>query len=431
MASAVRRRNQSSSAVAPEKRRLKLGYIPLADAAPLIAALERGYFRAEGLDVTLSAEPSWANIRDKIQLGSLDAAQMLAPMPLASTMGIDGRATPVLSALTLNLNGNAITVSNRLYERMAERAPDALAEQPTSARALATVIADRQRGGEAPLRLATVYPFATHNYQLRYWLSSAGIDPDKDVQLRVVPPPLVATHLEAGWIDGYCVGEPWNSVAVDNGLGHTLITSYELWNNGQEKVLGVTSEWAEQFPNTHRALLRAVLRACRWLDHSSNRPEAARLLADGGYIEAPAGTLERGLTGAFEYSPEKRRRTIEDMLVFHRYAANFPWRSHTLWYASQMARWGHLPEGIDLTTMVHQCVRPDLFRQAAGDIGLASPTEDMKTEGEHERDWLLETDGAVIPMGKDAFFDRMRFDPENLADYLAGLPVSGARAATG
>lgn len=431
MASAKPSRSRSPSGSAPEKRRLSVGYIPLADAAPLITALERGYFRAEGLEVTLSAEPSWANIRDKIQLGSLDAAHMLAPMPLASTLGIDGRSTPTITALTLNLNGNAITVSNALYERMAERAPEGLTEQPTSANALASVIADQQRRGEAPLRLATVYPFATHNYQLRYWLSSAGIDPDNDVQLRVVPPPLVAKHLEAGWIDGYCVGEPWNSVAVDRGLGHTLITSYELWNNGQEKVLGVTADWAEQFPNTHRALLRAVLRACRWLDHSSNRPEAARLLADGGYIEAPAETLERGLTGIFEYSPAQRRRSIEDMLVFHRYAANFPWRSHTLWYATQMARWGHIPDGTELSTAVHRCVRPDLFRQAAGDLGLACPIEDMKSEGDHGQEWLLETASALIPMGKDRFFDGLRFDPENTADYLARLPVSGARAATG
>jgi nitrate/nitrite transport system substrate-binding protein len=431
MAFAAHRHNRSNAGTRPEKPSLRLGYIPLADAAPLIVALERGYFRAEGLDVTLSAEPSWANIRDKVQVGALDAAQMLAPMPLAASLGVDGRETPMLTACTLNLNGNAITVSDALYQRLAEQAPEALAEEPTSARALATVIAERRRCGEPPLRLASVYPFATHNYQLRYWLSSAGIDPDNDVQLRVVPPPLMATHLEAGWIDGYCVGEPWNSVAVDSGLGHTLITSYELWNNGQEKVLGVTADWAERFPNTHRALLRAVLRACRWLDKSSNRPEAAQLLADGGYIEAPAATLRRGLTGRFEYSPLQHPHPIEDMLVFHRYAANFPWRSHTLWYASQMARWGHIPPGVDLTTMVRQCVRPDLFRRAAGDLGLPCPVEDMKTEGYHEQEWLLETDEAVIPMGKDQFFDRMHYDPDDLGDYLARLPVSGARAATG
>lgn len=431
MSATQHRRRRSHSGVAPEKRTLTLGYIPLADAAPLIVALEKGYFRAEGLEVTLSAEPSWANIRDKVQLGSLDGAQMLAPMPLASSLGVDGRATPMVTAMTLNLNGNAITVSDALYQRLAEHTSNAPDTQPTSARALAAVIAERQRCGDTPLRLASVYPFATHNYQLRYWLSAAGIDPDNDVQLRVVPPPLMATHLQAGWIDGYCVGEPWNSVAVDSGLGHTLITSYEIWNNGQEKVFGVTAEWASRFPNTHRALLRALLRACRWLDKSSHRPEAAQLLADGGYIEAPAATLERGLTGRFEYSPWQQACPIEDMLVFHRYAANFPWRSHTLWYAAQMARWGHIPPGTDLTTMVHQCVRPDLFRQAAGDIGLPCPVEDMKTEGHHDREWLLETEEAVIPMGKDRFFDGMRFDPHELGDYLAELPVSGARAATG
>ncbi|MEX0607590.1 MAG: CmpA/NrtA family ABC transporter substrate-binding protein [Halofilum sp. (in: g-proteobacteria)] len=414
-----------------ERRRVTVGYVPLADCAPLAVAQRLGFFQSEGLEVSLSAEPSWANIRDKIQLGQLDAAQMLAPMPLAASLGIDGRATPMLTALTLNLNGNGITVAHPLYERMQALAPGSLAQSPVSAEALAAVIADRRARAEPPLRLATVYPFSTHAYQLRYWLSAASIDPDRDVCLRVVPPPLMATHLRAGWIDGYCVGEPWNSAAVVGGDGRTLITSHELWANGQEKVLGVTAAWAERHPNTHRALIRALLSACQWLDQSANRAAVARILSEGAYVDVSASVLERSLTGAFAYAPGEPVTQVDDLLVFHRYAANFPWRSHTLWYASQMARWGHLPAGVDLSAAVQQAVRPDLFREAAAEVGLLCPDEDMKLEGEHDAPWSLETAGGVIAMGPDRFFDGTRFDPWQPHEYLARLPVSSARASAG
>jgi nitrate/nitrite transport system substrate-binding protein len=413
--------------LAPERRRLQLGYSPLTDCAPLAVAAELGYFREEGLDVRLQAEPSWANIRDKIHLGALDAAQMLAPMPIASTLGIGAPRCPTIAAAVLNLNGNAITVSNAVHERMSELDPRAMLERPTTARALAALIRERRAARRPRLRLATVFPVSAHNYQLRYWLGAAGIDPDKDVELRVVPPPLMAAHLEAGWIDGYCVGEPWNSVAVANGLGRTLITSYEIWNNGQEKVLGVTRDWADAHPNTLRALLRAILRACRWLDRRANRGEAAALLSDAGYVAAPASVIAAALIGRFRYSDRQPDSRQEDLMVFHRYAANYPWRSQALWYASQMARWGQWPDLADLETAVCRSFRPDLYRQAAGDLGLAVPVSEWKREGEHDAPWMLENAGTVIPMGEDRFFDGETFDPGRLADYLSRLPVSGAR----
>lgn len=408
---------------------LRLGYIPLTDCAPLAVAAEHGHFAAEGLQVRLCREPSWANIRDKVQLGALDAAHMLAPMPLAATLGVDGPPRAMIVPMVLNLNGNAITLATPIHERMTALDPEAMAERPTSARALAAVIAGRRARGERALRLATVYPFSTHNYQLRYWLAAAGIDPDRDVRLRVVPPPLMAAQLEAGRIDGYCVGEPWNSVAVRAGLGRTVITSYELWNNGQEKVLGVTADWAAAHPGALQALLRALLRACRWLDRRGNRAAAARLLVEGGYVDAPQPVLAAALTGGFRYRREGPDSGVDDLLVFHRYAANFPWRSQALWYASQMARWGQVPPGTDLITAVARSHRPDLFRQAAAGLGYACPQTDHKPEGEHDGAWLLDSGDTVIPMGPDRFFDGRRFDPGHLADYLAALPVSGARAA--
>ncbi|WP_175575912.1 CmpA/NrtA family ABC transporter substrate-binding protein [Chromohalobacter japonicus] len=271
----------------PERGTLTLGMLPLNDAAPLVVALERGFFAAHGLDVTLQVESSWAGLRDSMQLGLLDGAQMLPLMPLASTLGFDGRPTPMLSALTLNLGGNAITVSNALYASMQAADPEAMVQAPISARALAAVVRQRRAAGEPALCFASVYPFSSHHYQLRYWLADGGVDPDRDLELRVVPPPLVAEQLEAGWLDGYCVGEPWNTLAARRESGRVLIGSHAIWQHGQEKVFAVREAWADAYPATHRAVLRALLEACAWLDGSAQRVEAARLMCEKGYLDVP------------------------------------------------------------------------------------------------------------------------------------------------
>ena len=243
-----------------EQRRVRLGFIPLADCAVLIAAQEQGFFARHGLAVQLVREPSWANIRDKVDSGALDGAHMLAPMVLAAGRDVSGAGVrPLVTAFSLGLNGNAITVSRALHARMSEADPAAMAEQPCTARALRAVIAADRRAGRAPLTFATVFTFSAHDLQLRDWLCAVGIDPDRDVRLVVIPPPQMADHLEAGLIDGYCVGEPWNSQAVARGIGCIVISGYEFWNNAPEKVLGVTRDWAEAHPRTHLTLLMALL----------------------------------------------------------------------------------------------------------------------------------------------------------------------------
>ncbi|GHA97155.1 CmpA/NrtA family ABC transporter substrate-binding protein [Modicisalibacter luteus] len=220
---------------APELRHLTLGMLPLNDAAPLVVALENGYFGDEGLDVSLSVETSWAGLRDGMQLGLLDGAQMLALMPLASTLGLDGRATPMISAMTLNLGGNAITVSQTLYERMLEHDPGAMQTPVAQAKALARVIEMQRQTGGPKLRFANVYPFSSHRYLLRYWLATGGIDPENDLELRVVPPPLMAYQLESRKLDGYCVGEPWNRLAASRGQGRVLCGSFDIWGGEPRK----------------------------------------------------------------------------------------------------------------------------------------------------------------------------------------------------
>lgn len=404
-----------------EKTAVSLGFIPLTDCAPLVIAKELGYFERQGLEVTLSKETSWANIRDKVSIGVLDGAQMLAPMPLAATAGLGPMAKPMVTALSLDLNGNAITVSNALHERLCEADPVAMAERPVTARALKALIDEARAAGRPPLTFAVVFPFSTHNYQLRYWMAAAGIDPDRDVRLVVVPPPQMVGSLARGEVDGYCVGEPWNGAAVRAGLGRTLITSYEIWNNNPEKVLGVTAEWAEQNPNTHRALIAALLEAGRWLDRPENRLAVVATIAPSVYVNAPRDVVALSMTGTYQYAPDEPPRTLPDFNVFHRYAANFPWRSHGVWFATQMVRWGQLPADTDVRALAHAVYRPDRYREAAEPLGFAVPGLDEKTEGRHADGWRLND----IAMGADRFFDGLTFDPTRPAQYLATLPAHG------
>ncbi len=234
----------------PEIRELVLGFVALTDAAPLIVAREKGMFRRHGLSVQLSREASWASIRDKVALGMLDAAQMLAPMPIAASLGLGPLAVPTVAPMTLDLNGNAITVSAGLFAGMAAAEPGWSERRPRRATALARLLA---RGHRRPV-LAVVHPFSTHNYQLRCWLAEGGVDPERDVDLVVIPPDQMVERLEQGSIDGFCVGEPWNQVAVRCGVGCLVITSHEIWPGATEKVLGVTASWAERYPRTLAAL---------------------------------------------------------------------------------------------------------------------------------------------------------------------------------
>jgi ABC-type nitrate/sulfonate/bicarbonate transport system substrate-binding protein len=422
--------NTTPNIDALEKRELTLGFIPLTDCAPLVVAKEMGYFEKYGLEVTLSKETSWANIRDKVAIGILDGAQMLAAMPIAMTLGIGPMAKPMVTALSMDLNGNAITVSNALFQRMCEADPQAMAERPITARALKKVIEADSAAGREPLTFAMVFPFASHNYELRYWMAAAGIDPDNDVKLVVVPPPQMVGNLEKGSIDGYCVGEPWNAVAVQAGLGHTLITKYEIWNNSPEKVFSVTEEWAEQNPNSHQAVLMALLEASRWLDEPANRAEAAALIAPSRYVNAPEHIVRMSMTGSFQYANNEMPRALPDFNVFHRYAANFPWRSHAMWFITQMLRWGQIDHAINIKAVADSVYRPDLYRQAASALGITAPHLAYKTEGHHVCNWALQEGSAQIAMGADRFLDGALFDPSSAVDYLGSFAISHLRVTT-
>lgn len=411
----------------PEKPHLTLGFIPLTDCASLVVAKEKGYFEKYGLDVKLSRETSWANIRDKVAIGLLDGAQMPAPMPIAMSMGIGPLHKPMVTSMVLDLNGNAITVSKALYRRMKELAPEMMNRRPLGAEALKRVIEANAAAALPPLTFAMVFPVSTHNYELRYWMASAGIDPDRDIDLVVIPPPQMVGALSRGEIDGYCVGEPWNQQAVQEDIGCTLITSYELWNNRPEKVLGVTRSWAEQYPHTHQALVMALLEASRWMDEAGNRREVVAMIADPRYVDIPAHVLRMPMTGMFQYRADELPVSMKDFNVFHRYAANYPWRSHAMWFITQMLRWGQAEHGLDeeqIKRVAEDVYRPQIHRNAAAALGIACPQADAKLEGIHGGPWQTQDEaGNPLEMGSDLFFDGKVFDPGQALDYLNGFRV--------
>jgi len=408
-----------------ERRRVILGFIPLTDCAPLVVAKEQGFFARHGLEVTLSREPSWANIRDKVAVGALDGAHMLAAMPIAAALGIDPIAKPMTVGMSLDLNGNAVTLSRRVAERLGGIARGA-ALDPLRLKAL---IDTERRAGRPRLVLASVFPFSSHNYLLRYWLATGGIDPDEDVRLVVIPPPQMVTQLAAGRIDGFCVGEPWNQRAAALGIGRTAVESWQIWNNHPEKVFAVCADWAARNPETHLALLRALIEACAWLDQAENRLIAARLLARPDYVGVEESMLARALVGDRDRRGGGGAGGMPETHVFYRNAASFPWRSHAEWFATQMVRWGQVGDLAAARGAAERAYRPDLYRAAAASLGLAAPAADRKIEGAHAAPWTLETAGGAIAMGPDRFIDRRIFDPADLDGYLGGLPFAQSRRA--
>ena len=403
-------------------KKIRLGFIPLSDCAPLVIAQELNIFEKYDLEVELVKETSWANIRDKVVTGALHGAQMLASMPISATLGVGGIETPMLTTMVMNLNGNAITVSKHLYEAIQKAAPETLTSRPVTAAGLKTIISENSKTGRPRLRFAVVFPTSTHTYELRYWLASAGIDPDSDIEIIVIPPQQMVENLRSGNIDGFCVGEPWNSLAIREGLGHCLITKYEIWNNSPEKVFAVTREWAEKNTDTHYRIIKALLEAGRWLDASTeNRLQAAEILSQSEYINVDADVIKMSMAGTFQYSSTTSPLSVPDFNVFYRYSANYPWRSHAIWLISQMIRWGHIREAIDIHAMAAEIYRPDLYRQALAGFGTQIPSQDFKNEGLHDEPW--EDDTQQLQLGADSFFDGKQFKHEQVREYLQSFAI--------
>ncbi|WP_195723494.1 CmpA/NrtA family ABC transporter substrate-binding protein [Vibrio furnissii] len=371
----------------PELEDLKFGFIKLTDMAPLAVAYEKGFFEDEGLYVTLEAQANWKVLLDRVIDGELDGAHMLAGQPLGATIGI-GTKAEVITAFSMDLNGNAITVSNDTWAQMKpflSKESDRKIVHPIKADALKPVVQQYRDQGK-PFNMGMVFPVSTHNYELRYWLAAGGINPGyyapqsgdnsgqlkADVLLSVTPPPQMPATMEAGTIKGYCVGEPWNQQAVFKGIGVPVVTDYEIWKNNPEKVFGVSKAWAEKYPNTHIRVVKALIRAAHWLDenNNANRSEAVAMLSKSQYVGADQEVIANSMTGTFEYEKGDKRE-VPDFNVFFRHNATYPYYSDAIWYLTQMRRWGQIADAKSddwYMNIAKEVYRPDIYQQAAASL---------------------------------------------------------------
>ena len=417
-----------------EKEDLKFGFIKLTDMAPLAIAYEKGYFEDEGLYVTLEAQANWKVLLDGVIDGQLDGAHMLAGQPLAATIGF-GTKAHIVTPFSMDLNGNGITVSNEIWEKMKPHVPkmeDGRPQHPIKADYLKPVVEEFQKEGK-PFKMGMVFPVSTHNYELRYWLAAGGIHPgfyapekgdtsgtiDAEALLSVTPPPQMPATLEAGTIYGYCVGEPWNQQAVFKGIGVPVITDYEIWKDNPEKVFGLNKEFTEKYPNTTVRIVKALLRAAKWLDenNNANRMEAVNILSKPEYVGADAEVIANSMTGTFEYE-KGDKRDVPDFNVFFRYFATYPYYSDAVWYLTQMRRWGQIAEKKDdswYDEVAKSVYRPDIYRKAA---------EELIAEGvlakEEFPDFETET-GYRAPQTE--FIDDVTFDGTKPNEYLEKFPI--------
>jgi NitT/TauT family transport system ATP-binding protein len=374
---------------------LHIGFIPLVDAAALIVAVDKGFTMEEGLDVTLVREVSWSNVRDKLNIGLFDAAHLLAPVAIASSLGIGHVKVPISAPFNLGINGNAITVSPALHAAIMDELDGDRFDPMATARALARVVAARRKRGAEPLTFAMTFPFSTHNYQLRFWMAAGGVDPDEDVRLVVLPPPFMADSLAGGQVDAFCVGAPWNSIAVDRGVGHILHFISDILVRAAEKVLAVRQSWAEKHPQTVAALIRAASRAAEFVEQ--NRGEAARILAQPDRIGVAAEVIQRALDGRLKISPDGTFRESGRFLLVGREKADRPDPAQAAWLYAQMARWGQTSISREAARTAMAVFRPDLYDAALGQAGI----------------------GASGPVGA---FAGPAFDPDDVSGYLASFP---------
>lgn len=401
------------------KHHVAAGFLPLLDSALLVAARDKGFAEAEDVDLVLTRENSWASIRDRLAVGHFNVAHMLAPMPVACNLGLTPLAARTIAPMALGLGGNAVTVSLDLWHEFAARGAAADFEPRTTGNALADVVVARRNAGKEALRFAVVHPHSGHNYELRYWLSACGVDPDRDIEIVIVPPPLMADALASQRIDGYCVGEPWNTAAVAKGVGRIVTVKAAIWRSSPEKVLGVSAEWAEANPGALSALLRALYRAAVWCGDASNHGELAALLAGPVYVGCPAEWLLPALSGRIA-TGDGATVTVPDFFVPHGKAATFPWKSHALWFYSQMVRWGQVPASESYEAVARESYRPDLYRAALRDLGVALPGANAKVEGALVAATPVGSTGASLTLGPDGFFDGATFDPDKVTAYIDG-----------
>jgi NitT/TauT family transport system ATP-binding protein len=379
--------------------KLRIGFIPLIDAAPLLIAVDKAFCAAEGLDVEPVREVSWSNVRDKLNIGLFDAAHLLAPVAIASSLGLGHVKVPIIAPFTLGLNGNAITLSPALFQALLAEAGGEVEHPLKSAQALARIVAKRKARGEEPLTFGMTFPYSTHNYDLRFWMAAGGIDPDDDVRLVVLPPPYMVDSLANNHVDGFCVGAPWNAIAVGMGVGHLLHFASEIVARMTEKVLAVRQVWADENADALARLMRALKRAVEVVEDPSQRDEVCALLAAPHRVGVPADVIRRTLEGRIVVSPQGAVRESHRAHA-DRASATRPEPEHAAWFYAQMVRWGQAPLSPELLASAKAVFRPDLHDATLG----RGPAP------------------AGMPADHIGAFTGAPFDPDDIGRYLAAWP---------
>ncbi len=382
---------------------LPIAYMPLVDAAPLIVAREMGFDHAEGISLDLRPAPSWSSLRDMLTFGHVDAAHLLSPVPIAMALGLGGNSTPLSAVSVLSLNGNVIGVGTQLAERLIDQGYGFDFTDATAAGAALATAADDV------LVFGVPFPFSMHVELLRYWIAGTKLA-SKQVEIRTVPPPLMAQALAGGEINAFCVGEPWGSFAVDDNVGALLLPGKAIWTCAPEKLLAVRSDWAETEPYLLGSLMRAVWHAGRWLSNTDSTTTASEMLSRKTYLNVSPELVDRALLGDFTISARGEQRHVDGFVEFFDGAATFPWRSQAKWVAHQLA----LRNGLDVGTAERQAAkvfRSDLYRRELQGLGVETPGASEKLEGALSESTAVASANGSLILSRNVFFDRRIFEP--------------------
>ena len=396
----------------------RIGFLPLVDAGLPILARELGFAEQQGIDLELSRDTSWATVRDRLIYGHSDAAHLLAPLAIATTLGLDRPPVAMSVPFVLGLNGNAVTLARPLAAEIC--AEGELLDSVTSGRRMADLIRKRAASG-AKLRLGVVHRYSSHNYMLQYWLRGSGVDVARDLEIVTISPPFAADALAAGEIDGICVGEPWNSVAVERGVGAIVNVTSHIWLRGVEKVLALHTARVEAEPELVQRVIRALYAAGEAFVDPDRVGANAAILARSEYLDGSAELIERAMADRIKLVAGQEPVHIPDFMFQHREAANFPWVSQAAWLYAQMVRAGHVQKSAEGYAAAQRVFRPDIYRAAFGGTNVPLPGASAKLEGGIMEPTGVGTIQGRLLLGPDRFFDGRAFDPDRLDEYLANL----------
>lgn len=377
-----------------DKPVIRLGFIPLTDCAPIVMAKELGLFEKYGVNVEVSKEASWANVRDKILTGELDGAHCLFSMPFSVYTGVGGKeGSEMRIAMVLNNNGQAITLSKDFCGKVGFRQTNKIAP-----------VVSAKLKAEKEVTFAMTFPGGTHDIWLRYWLAAANVS-QRAVKIITIPPPQMVSNMKVGNMDGYCVGEPWNGVAVKQGIGFSEITTQDIWKHHPEKALVVNTKFSEARREDLKNVMKAVLEACKWLDNRANRKKAAEVIGKAPYVNAPADVIEARLMGDYNLGCDQGTEIYtDDYMLFHRGGeTNLPRKSHAIWFMTQFMRFDYLKEAPDYKAIADKIIMQDLYKEVAASMKIKIPDDDMK------------------PFTLD--LDKAKFDPNQPAEYLKTFSI--------